>query len=47
MKLISMDDPLVSMTTLALEPGVTDLFEHGFFFALEKIDPTVGTVVVN
>ena len=42
-----MDDPLVSMTTLAMEPGVTDLFEHGFFFALEKIDPTVGNIVVT
>ena len=48
-KLISANDPFFSMTTLALEElnDPIDLWELGFMFAIEDIDPRIGRIEVT
>ena len=41
-KLISKDDPFFSMTTLAKENESIDLWQLGFMFAIDDIDPRIG-----
>ena len=41
-KMIAQDDPFFSMTTVALEDQVVDLWQLGFMFAVEDIDPRIG-----
>ena len=41
-KLISKEDPNISMTTQARRSGPIDLYEHSYLFAVEKIDPKLG-----
>ena len=45
--LIGRTEPSISMTTLAVEPGPTDLFNYNFVFAVEKVDPRIGTIRVE
>ena len=35
------------MTTIAVEPGPTDLFNYSFVFAVQKVDPRIGTIRVE
>ena len=35
------------MTTLAMEPGPTDLFKYSFVFAVQKVEPSIGTIAVE
>ena len=46
-KFVTMGDPFFSMTIQTLEDdqAITDLWGLGFFFAIEKIRPELGTVV--
>ena len=48
-KLISESDPFFTMTTQALEDSndFIDLWELGFMFAVEKIDPRIGRIEVE
>ena len=43
-KLISMDDPFFSMTKVFAETQIVDLWQLGFMFALEDIDPRYGRI---
>lgn len=45
-KLVSKDDPFFSTTTMASEDVSFDLWQLGFNFAIEKIDPTIGRLKV-
>jgi len=43
-KLISKEDPFFSMTTSSKVTDTIDLWELGFIFAIENIDPKVGRI---
>ena len=43
-KIISRDDPFFSMTTVVLESQKVDLWELGFMFAIENINPRIGRI---
>lgn len=46
-KIATNDDPFFSMTTMGQEDNLIDLHELKFFFAIEKLDPKVGRVIVS
>ena len=46
-KLISMEDPFFSMTTMALFSQEIDLYKLDFYFAVEEMPPEVGRVQVS
>ena len=46
-KLISMDDPFFSMTTMVGENSYIDLWQLGFMFAVEDVDPRLGRIEVQ
>ena len=46
-KLVSKDDPYISMTTSAKEPGPNDLFALGFVFAVSNVEPSIGQIEVE
>ena len=43
-KMVSQDDPQISMTELPWEPGDLDLFKFGFYFAIQQVDERVGSI---
>lgn len=46
-KIAMNDDPFFSMTTMGQEEDMIDLKELKFFFAIEKLDPKVGRIIVT
>ena len=46
-KIISGSDPYVSMLVTGTESSKIDLQQMNFFFAIQKIDPTIGYVEVK
>ena len=47
LKLVSKDDPYISMTTSAREPGPNDLQALGFVFVVSNVDPSIGKIEVE
>ena len=46
-KLLTGEDPLFQMAIEPYESATIDLWELGFMFAVENMDPKVGRVEVN
>ena len=43
-KLISRDDPYLTMTSSSKDLSVVELGAQGFMFAVSQVDPSVGTL---
>ena len=46
-KIVSLDDPFLSMTHMGVEGTPIDLKKLQYFFAIENIDPRIGRVKVS
>ena len=46
LKLFSKDDPFLSTMTMDAEDKAINLWDLGFYFAIEQIDPRVGYIEV-
>ena len=44
LKLVSKDDPFFSMLAMAADEVEVDLWDLGFMFAIDNLDPRVGRV---
>ena len=43
-KLVTKDDPFFSLTMMGADDVSIDIWELDFMFAIEKIDPRIGTI---